>query len=186
MVIKAIPAGGISCQLSDFNLLIDPCSQVKGSLILKTKTEFPIKISFADAGIIQGAGEYEISGVKVRGIGLENETTAEVLRTIYAVEMDNLRLCFLGTLNSELSEDVIEKLGEVDVLFIPIGKNYIDAKKGREIIKQIEPKAVIPTTPDIKTLAEELGQKPEFQEKWAVKKKDLEGEGAAKLIWIVK
>ncbi len=183
MVIKSIPLGGISCQFSDIILLVDPVSQTKGDIVLKTKAEFPLKPSPSE--VINGPGEYEISGIKIRGINIDKETASDLLRTAYLAEMDGMRLCFLGALNSELNEDAIDKLGEVDILFVPTGKNCIDVKGANALIKQIEPKIVIPTDPDIKDLAEEIGQKPEFQEKLAIKKKDLI-ENTTKLIWMVK
>lgn len=183
MVIKSIPLGGMNCQFSDIVLLVDPASQMKGDIILKTKAEFPLKPYSSE--VINGPGEYEISGIKIRGVNIDKETAPDFLRTAYLVEMDGMRLCFLGALNSELSEDVIDKLGEVDILFVPTGKNCIDVKGANALIKQIEPKIVIPTNPDIKDLAEEIGQKPEFQEKLAIKRKDLI-ENTTKLIWMVK
>lgn len=183
MVIKTIPVGGINCQFSDITLLVDPASQQKGDIILKTKADFPLKPSSSE--VINGAGEYEISGIKIRGINIDKETMPDFLRTAYVVGMDGMRLGFLGALNSELNEDVIDKLGEVDILFVPTGKDCIDVKGANALIKQIEPKIVIPTGADIKDLAEELGQKPEFQEKLVIKKKDLE-ENTTKLIWMVK
>lgn len=183
MVIKSIPLGGINCQFSDITLLIDPNSQLKADVILKTKADFPVDSSVSE--VVNGPGEYEISGIKIRGINIDKETTPNLLRTAYLVQMDGIRLCFLGALNSELNEDVIDKLGEVDILFVPTGKDCINAKSASELIKQIEPKIVIPINPDIKDLAEEIGQKPEFQDKLAIKRKDLI-ENTTKLIWMVK
>jgi len=42
-------------------------------------------------------------------------------------------------------EKTVEKIGEVDILFIPVGGNYtIDDKKAWNVIKKIKPKIIIP------------------------------------------
>lgn len=98
--------------------------------------------------IVRGPGEYEIKGAHVRGIASfhDNEKGAKRGRnTIYHIELDNLRLAHLGDVGHTLSSGDIEELGDVDILFIPVGGVYtIDAKQAVEIINEIEPSVVIP------------------------------------------
>lgn len=98
--------------------------------------------------IVRGPGEYEIKGVHVRGIASfhDNEKGASRGRnTIYHIEMDGLRLAHVGDLGHTLSSGDVEALGDVDILFIPVGGTFtIGAKEAIEIINEIEPSIVIP------------------------------------------
>jgi len=141
---------------------------------------------------ITGPGEYEIKDVFVRGIlsfhdekqGSERGTNA-----IYAIETEGMRLCHLGDLGqAELTEDQVSKIGNVDILFVPVGGVYtIGAKAAANIVHQVEPRIVIPMhymLPKLKFKLEkaddflrEMGAKnAEPQGKLNIKVRDLSGE----------
>ena len=51
----------------------------------------------------------------------------------------------MGDLGHKLADQLIEELGNIDILLIPVGGFYtIDAKEAVEVIHQIEPRIVIP------------------------------------------
>lgn len=193
MVISLLRFGGIRCQASGFSLTVDPASPGRESAAsgedgqnkLVLKTEAPSGMDFPTAGgVIATPGEYEISGVIVKGIPLQEESSANKLRTIYLVNIDGVRLCFLGSLTKELKDESLEKLEEVDILFLPVGAPFVSEKQALALIKQIEPKIVIPTlAKNVKSLAEELGGRPEPEEKLTIKSKDL-GEEGTRLVWL--
>lgn len=90
--------------------------------------------------IIRGPGEYEIKGVSIFGFGTEQGKN-----TIYLYQMEDLKLCHLGDLASQLTEKQTEKIGELDILMIPVGGvSTIDAKEAALVVNQLEPKVVIP------------------------------------------
>ncbi|MBI2013433.1 MAG: MBL fold metallo-hydrolase [Candidatus Colwellbacteria bacterium] len=180
MVITIQGERQIKCQLSDFSLYVDSAREGSGDVSIKTATELPIKN--APGSIIQGPGEYEMAGVKIRGISLPKESTAKFLRTAYIAHMDEINLCFLGELKSKPDDSVLDKLGEVDILFVGAGANATEAKKIEEIIKTIEPKLIV-SLGNPKYLADELGLKPEKSDKLTIKKKDL-SEATLKIIWL--
>ena len=109
------------------------------------------------------------------------------MNTIYILESEDLKICHLGDLGTDLDEKQLEEIDGVDVLMIPVGGNYtIDGKKAAEIIKKIEPTIIIPmhykmngTIVDIvdeKKFCSEMGNCPkEKVSKLNLKKKDLEG-----------
>lgn len=175
MIITVSGAKGIKCQVSDFSLVVDPEKGSKADIVLRTKIEAPIADFNANSsGEIVGAGEYEISGTRVTGIQLGKESDNKEIRTAYVVKMDEINLAFLGDLKADLSEDALDKLGEVDILFIPSPSKDFDGKKISALIKQIEPRVIIPShSDDGEKLAKELGQKPEKMEKLVIKKKEL-------------
>jgi L-ascorbate metabolism protein UlaG (beta-lactamase superfamily) len=64
---------------------------------------------------------------------------------LFVFEMDEFRLCHLGDLGHELYADDIDKLGKIDILFIPVGGNFtIDGKEASELAKRIKPHLIIP------------------------------------------
>src|SRR5581483_2872098 len=67
--------------------------------------------------VVDGPGEYEISGVSIIGIQTfhDDKKGAERGRnTIYVIEMDGLRLLHLGDLGHKLDESQIKEIGNID------------------------------------------------------------------------
>lgn len=64
---------------------------------------------------------------------------------IYTYDIDNLKLCHLGYLGENLSDDLINKIGEIDILFLPVGGNItLSGKEAYLLSKKISPKIIIP------------------------------------------
>jgi L-ascorbate metabolism protein UlaG (beta-lactamase superfamily) len=67
------------------------------------------------------------------------------LNTVFKFKADGLTFCHLGDLGQLLTDEQLEQIGEVDVLFVPVGGNYtIDASEATEVVKQIQPRIVFP------------------------------------------
>lgn len=98
--------------------------------------------------IIDSPGEYEISGTSFIGVPSfhDNKKGEEKGKnTIFVIEIDGLRLCHLGDLGHTLNESAIAEIGDIDILFVPVGGVYtIDAKTAVEVVNSIEPKVIIP------------------------------------------
>lgn len=90
--------------------------------------------------LIEGPGEYEIKNIFINGIGSLGGNA------IYTIEAEEIRLCHLGDLGqNELTEEQLEKIGEIDILMIPIGGfSTISGKEAAKIMSQIEPKITLP------------------------------------------
>lgn len=185
MVITLISGGGVKCQVGDFSLTVDPQRTKAGNLTLRTETKLPVE-SFPGAEIIQGPGEYEISGAKIRGVLLTEETNSTYFRTLYEVELDGIRAAFMNNLNALPSSETLDRLGEIDILFLSVNQAKIKTKEAVVLIKQIDPKVIIPIDEKLmKGLAEELGQKVKAEEKLVVKRRDfLKEESSGKLVWL--
>lgn len=93
-------------------------------------------------------GEYEINNVLIIGIATFHDGEKGSLRgknTIYLIEMDEISVCHLGDIGHVLTDEQVEELGNVDVLMIPVGGvSTINAPMAAEIVRQLEPKVVIP------------------------------------------
>jgi L-ascorbate metabolism protein UlaG (beta-lactamase superfamily) len=183
MVIRVAPSGSVNCEVSGFRIVVDPAPRERGELVLKTQIEL-VSISDELPGNIVNAGEYEHSGIKVIGLDMEGESDKKTLKTTYIVEADDVRMCFMAPITKEPTDALLEKLGEIDILFITSGKGFIEAKKAAALIKEIEPHIVVPrTTETAEGLTSEIG-KPEEMDRLAIKHKDLENEEATKFIWL--
>jgi L-ascorbate metabolism protein UlaG (beta-lactamase superfamily) len=94
-------------------------------------------------------GEYEVAGVVINGIAARAHMDEEGKHSavIYTVQADDTRVAVLGHVYPELSESQLEQIGMVDVVVVPVGGNgyTLDGVGALKIIKQIEPKVVIPT-----------------------------------------
>ncbi len=123
--------------------------------------------------LVSFPGEYEIKDVFIQGFA-ENSAT-----TFYFIEVEGIRMCHLGKLSQkEMTPDQLELLGNVDILFVPIGGgDIIEAKDAAKIVAQIGPKIVVPMNYKILGLKDKLEGLDEFLKVMGVEAK----EGLAKL-----
>jgi L-ascorbate metabolism protein UlaG (beta-lactamase superfamily) len=94
-------------------------------------------------------GEYEISGVIIHGVGARAHMDEDSKKTgvIYTIEADDIRVAVAGHIYPELSEAQLEQIGMIDLLIVPVGGNgyTLDGVGALKVVKQLEPKIVIPT-----------------------------------------
>ena len=142
------------------NIVIDPFSEEVGlrlpklqaDILLTTHDHYDhnnVKAVSGNPFIINSPGEYEIKNVFIEGIPSWHDNSQGKERgenTIYTIEAEDLKLCHLGDFGQkELTGEQLEKIGEVDVLMIPIGGVYtISAKEALKVMSQLEPKIIIP------------------------------------------
>jgi L-ascorbate metabolism protein UlaG (beta-lactamase superfamily) len=110
-----------------------------------------------DPKVITGPGEYEIKGVLIIGIATFHDGDGGKVRgknTVYLIEVDGITICHLGDLGHVLTTEQVEEVDDVDVLLLPVGGgSTINASTAAEVIRQVEPRVVIPMhfrTPAIK------------------------------------
>lgn len=138
--------------------------------------------------VIAGPGEYEIKGVMIYGIPAYHDDQQGAERgenTIYVMESEDMWLAHLGDLGQKTLENgQLEKIEDVDILFIPVGGVFtLDAKEASKIISQVEPRVIIPMHYKIPGLnlkldgvdkfIKEMGLKPEEMDKFKIQKKNL-------------
>jgi len=139
--------------------------------------------------IIDTPGEYSVKGINVTGIDSFHDDQEGALRgrnTIFVLDTEDIRICHLGDLGTELSIKQMEKIGSVDILMIPVGGKYtIDAKQAVKTAKKLSPSIIIPIhykmsgvkmdIADEKEFCNEMGGCPKQKvNKITLKKKDLE------------
>ncbi|MCK5044101.1 MBL fold metallo-hydrolase [Candidatus Parcubacteria bacterium] len=178
------------------SIVIDPFEKGSGLKLSKIKTDILLSthddsskneaIVFNNGHfLITSPGEYEAKGIFVHGISVV-DSEKKKKTTIYTMIVGGIRICHLGNLSlEELSSEQMDQIGEVDILMISIGGgDAIDSKQASKIIKQIEPRLVVPMNyniPGLKVKLEELQQflnvmgieSAQTQNKLSIKKKDL-------------
>src|SRR3989344_3844057 len=132
--------------------------------------------------IISGPGEYEIKEVSVFGIPTFHDSKNGQERgnnTVYIISMDGMHVCQLGDLGHKLTQDQLGEIGNIDILFVPVGGVYtIDAQVAVEVVTAIEPKVIIPMhykvsglkyeLADVADFVKEIGMEPMRTDKYSV------------------
>ncbi len=132
--------------------------------------------------VIKGPGEYEAGGMFVQGWATFHDQTSGSERgknTVYLIEVDRIRVLHLGDLGHQLSEKLIEEIGQVDVLLVPVGGVYtIGHEQAAKVVRAISPSYAIPmhyqineTTP---ALANKLEGLQEFLQEFGVSPEPME------------
>ena len=100
------------------------------------------------SALFDKAGVFSFENVKIFAIESWHDDAHGLKRgsnLIFKFCMDNLTICHLGDLGEACNDALIEKIGKVDVLLIPVGGNYtIDATLAKEYVDRLGPSVVIP------------------------------------------
>jgi len=146
----------------------DLCFKLRGNKInvlvgfspnaLKIKPEIVVSTNKVDRSyivnsepkpfIIDAPGEYEITDVSVFGKG-----------KIYTIEIDDIKVGYIGELTEALTNEQIEEINGVELLIIPLGKENLNIGQAVKAVNQIQPKLlIIPPQEQSNSFLKELGQ----------------------------
>ncbi|MFZ2167361.1 MAG: MBL fold metallo-hydrolase [Minisyncoccia bacterium] len=145
---------------------------------------------------ITGPGEYERQGVVIQGFLSKSKyglakNQEEAVNTIYSVDLEDMTIVHLGALaDPELSKEAREGIGEIDVLFVPVGSDgVLTPAKAHELVVSLEPKIIIPmhwsgmgSPKSLETFLKDAGSASETVDKLTLKKKDLVGRDGSILV----
>ncbi len=130
--------------------------------------------------VVSGPGEYEVGELAIRGFGVKTEYDGkEHYNTIYQVTLEGANLLYFGALKDEkLDPAILGALGEVDIMFVPVGgEDVLDGAGASALGVKLESKLVIPMHYDKASLTaflKEEGSTAKPEEKLTIKKKDIE------------
>jgi len=179
-----LEAGGV-------RILTDPPSSDTGLAAPRLKADILILSKPADvpgasseAFVITDPGEYEIKDVSVQGVSVPIKNKPH---TVYLIEMDGIKIAHLGYLAEELSSEQLEALKDPDIIILPVGgEDVLDTEAAAKVIKEVEPRLVVPSLFSVKGLKrkaaplsefmKEVSAKEQPQPKLTIKKKDLDPE----------
>jgi len=122
---------------------------------------------------VKSPGEYEIGGTFITGVASFHDNKKGDLRgknTIYIIETDDITLCHLGDLGHPLGPHSIEEIGDVDILFLPVGEvSTMPVDTAVEIVRQLEPPIVIPMHYKTETFTGDLSPVDKFLDKMRIR-----------------
>lgn len=163
-------------------------SRFKASISLSTHDHMGhnnLDLIMGDPFVLKTPCEIEINDIFIKGIeSSHNGTNDDLIKnTIFIIDSEEIRLVHLGDYSDKkIKDNLLEKLGNVDILLLPIS----DKKGGKlveeagSIVKQIEPKIVIPMHYDPKKekdildrFVKEVGAKPEELDKLNIRKNNI-------------
>jgi len=191
---------GESCfklQSSDFTILIDPEAPKKAGLrgpnykadivlLSDPDSKDALKGKIApESFCINEPGEYEVKNIFLEAFPYYDKN--KISSVVYRLLFEDITFCFLGPINSVLPEEIVERIGEVDVLFVPVGDSgVLDADAADRLINEIEPKIIIPSnfyTEDLtikrdkaEKILKKIGKKDiQSRDKLSINKRDFVG-----------
>lgn len=126
--------------------LSDP--KLKNDVQVATEERFLVEASTAKL-TVRGPGEYEVGEFTIKGTAARRhiDTEADVKKsTIYRIECEGVRIGVLGNIDPTLDDDQQEAIGVIDILILPVGGGgyTLDATAATALVRQLDPKVVIP------------------------------------------
>jgi len=129
-----------------------PAPNVKGDIILVSHDHYDhnsVKsVDKEDSKVVTDERKRTISGIQIEGVPTFHDEVRGTKRgknIVYKFTIDGINFCHLGDLGHDLDKEIINNIGQIDILFIPIGGTFtIDANQAWNIINKVKPKIVIP------------------------------------------
>lgn len=129
-----------------------PAPNIAGDIILVSHDHYDhnsVKtVEKDDSKVVTDERKKNISNIEIQGIESFHDECDGAKRgdnIIYKFTMDDITFCHLGDLGHELDEETVQKIGDIDILFIPVGGTFtVDAEQAWKAINSIKPKIAIP------------------------------------------
>jgi len=129
-----------------------PAPSVAGDIILVSHDHYDhnsVKTVEKDGSkVVTDPRKRNISKIEISGIESFHDEAKGAKRgsnIMYKFVMNGITFCHLGDLGHDLDEETVQKIGDVDILFVPIGGTFtIDDKQAWDVINKIKPKIIIP------------------------------------------
>lgn len=129
----------------------------------------------SEFGLIRGPGEYELGGTFITGIATWHDVEQGKKlgkNTVYLLEIDGMTLCHLGDIGHLPTSELVEDIGDIEVLFVPVGGvSTISGATAAEIVRRLTPKVVIPMHYKTEALTRELEPVDKFLKELGIKEK---------------
>ncbi|MCC7571972.1 MAG: MBL fold metallo-hydrolase [Candidatus Methanofastidiosum sp.] len=140
-----------------------------------------IDLIMGDPFILNTPGEIEINNIFIKGIKTNHDNGATLSKnTVFVVDSEDIRLVHLGDFGEKkIKDDLLEKMGDVDILLIPIAGSFREnpASEAVDLIKKIEPRIIIPMhyskEESVNKFVKEIGLTPEKMDKLNIRKNHI-------------
>lgn len=129
-----------------------PAPSVSGDIILVSHDHFDHNstktVEKEDSKIIRDDRKRNISNIEIRGVETSHDDAKGAKRgknIMYKFTVEGINFCHMGDLGHEIDDETVQKIGNVDILFIPIGGNFtIDDRQAWNVINKVKPKIIVP------------------------------------------
>lgn len=117
-----------------------------------------------DMFVVGNPGEYELGNIMVQGFSVKSHLDHENDKNgvIYKLVIDRTSIVILGHVDPLSVEGLLEDIGIVDVLFLPVGGNgyTLNSHDALKLAHKIDPRIIVPTHYHDKELKYEVAQEP--------------------------
>jgi hypothetical protein len=162
-------------QAGDLVVLLNPTNlrSAKGALALISTVKPSTAPQTNETVWIDHQGEYEIKEVRLKGWSNDNDGKFE--RTVYSLEMDDLKTAILVGLTKEPEERIAKSLKGSDIAIVTIEKRSpLKEETVARLLKNIHPGLIIFGANDLKTVLKDFKKNNcDKMEKLVIKKKDI-------------
>ena len=147
-----------------------------GDVLLNTAKTVQ-KLSIEPKIVIDCPGEYEVADISILGIPARSHIDQEGTfnTTMYKISAGEITCLITGHIYPQLGEEQQEIINMVDVLVLPVGGHgfTLDPEGALTVIKELEPKLIIPThfaddklhypipQLELETVVKDLGMEPQ-------------------------
>ena len=96
--------------------------------------------------VLDAPGEYEIGGVFITGVQLQDPKAPRVHGVTFVFEYDDVTVAHLGGLRRVPTQKEMEGIGPVDVALVPVGgqRNGLTPAQAVDVLSLLEPSIIIP------------------------------------------
>ncbi len=125
---------------------------VTADIVLKSHDHFDHNavrlVKGSDVKVVDKSAPTNIEGVDIYGVDTfhdEDRGAKRGTNIIFKFEIDGVKFCHLGDLGEILTPEHVAKIGDVNILFCPVGGTFtIDAGGAWKVINMIKPKIIVP------------------------------------------
>ncbi len=98
--------------------------------------------------VIENLDGYRNGEITIEGVACYHDERQGALRgknIAYKISADGFTVCHMGDIGEECSQSLVERLGKIDILLIPVGGTYtVDAGGAKKYADALQPKVLIP------------------------------------------
>jgi L-ascorbate metabolism protein UlaG (beta-lactamase superfamily) len=124
----------------------------KADIILISHDHFdhnnPKAVEGRNTKIFKGKIDTTKNGINIKGVTTYHDDSSGSKRgdnILFKFTLDGVNFCHLGDLGHVLDKGVLQQLGNIDILFIPVGNVFtIGPKNAWKVIDAIKPNVTIP------------------------------------------